>query len=76
MNKKYFTGVFHDEESLVKAFGRLREAGIKPEEVYTPYPIHEILDGMGNKTRITHAAVFLTDCLPLSDCLASCIMSQ
>jgi hypothetical protein len=58
MNKKYFTGVFHDEESLVKAFGRLREAGIKPEEVYTPYPIHEILDGMGNKTRITHAAFF------------------
>lgn len=58
MNKGYFTGVFHDEESLVKAFGRLRDVGIKPEEVYTPYPIHAILDGMGNKTRITHAAFF------------------
>lgn len=75
MNKKYFTGVFHDEESLVKAFGRLKEAGIKPEEVYTPYPIHEILDGMGNKPG-SPMQPFSTDCLQLSDCLVSCTMSQ
>jgi hypothetical protein len=58
MNKKYFTGVFSDEDSLVAAFEKLKERGLKPDEVYTPYPVHEILDGMGNKTRISHAAFF------------------
>lgn len=58
MDKKYFTGVFHDEESLVSAFNKLKGKGVIPKEVYTPYPIHEILDGMGNKTRISHVAFF------------------
>jgi hypothetical protein len=56
MDKNYFTGIFSNEDSLVAAFTKLKENGIKPDEVYTPYPIHEILDGMGNKTRISHAA--------------------
>src|SRR5680860_120193 len=58
MNKKYILGVFNDEESLIEAFGKVKEKGVMPVEVYTPYPIHEILEGMGNKTRITHAAFF------------------
>ncbi|GAB1454213.1 DUF3341 domain-containing protein [Draconibacterium sp.] len=58
MNKDYILGVFKDEESLIAAFDRVKEKGILPLEVYTPYPVHEILEGMGNKTRITHAAFF------------------
>jgi len=58
MNKQYILGVFNDEESLVNAFEKIKEKGILPTEVYTPYPIHEILEGMGKKTRITHAAFF------------------
>lgn len=58
MNKQYILGVFNDEESLVNAFEKVKEKGILPTEVYTPYPIHEILEGMGKKTRITHAAFF------------------
>src|SRR5210317_1509492 len=58
MNKKYILGVFNDEESLVDAFEKVKEKGIQPTEVYTPYPVHEILEGMGKKTRITHAAFF------------------
>lgn len=58
MNKNYILGVFDDEASLVKAFEKVKEKGVKPVEVYSPYPIHEILKGMGNKTRITHAAFF------------------
>jgi hypothetical protein len=58
MNKEYILGVFKDEESLVEAFEKVKERGILPLEVYTPYPIHEILEGMGNKTRISHAAFF------------------
>jgi ABC-type dipeptide/oligopeptide/nickel transport system permease component len=58
MNKKYILGVFKDEESLVSAFEKVRKTGVLPVEVYTPYPVHEILEGMGNKTRITTAAFF------------------
>ncbi len=58
MNKEYILGVFDDEFTLVEAFEKVKEKGINPVEVYTPYPIHEILEGMGKKTRITHAAFF------------------
>ena len=58
MNNDYILGVFADEESLVEAFGKIKGKGILPVEVYTPYPIHEILEGMGKKTRISHAAFF------------------
>lgn len=58
MSKKYMLGVFDDEATLVDAFEKIRAKGILPVEVYTPYPVHEILEGMGNKTRITHAAFF------------------
>lgn len=58
MSKKYILGVFNDEDSLVEAFEKVKAKGILPVEVYTPYPVHEILEGMGKKTRITHAAFF------------------
>lgn len=51
-------GVFDNEFDLLEAFGKVKSKGLKIEEVYTPYPIHEILEGMGKKTRITHAAFF------------------
>ncbi len=51
-------GVFDNEFDLLQAFGKVKSKGLKIEEVYTPYPIHEILEGMGTKTRITHAAFF------------------
>ena len=58
MSKEYIQGVFKDEESLVEAFEKVKQKGVLPLEVYTPYPVHEILEGMGNKTRISHAAFF------------------
>jgi hypothetical protein len=58
MSKDYILGVFKDEESLVEAFEKVKGMGVLPVEVYTPYPVHEILEGMGNKTKITHAAFF------------------
>lgn len=57
-NMKYILGVFEDEATLVDAFEKIKAKGILPIEVYSPYPIHEILEGMGKKTRITHAAFF------------------
>jgi len=58
MSKKYLVGVFNDEHTLIDAFQKALEKGVVIEEVYTPYPIHEILHGMKNKTRITYAAFF------------------
>lgn len=55
-NKKYLIGVFDNEHTLVDAFEKAVEKGLVIEEVYTPYPIHEILMGMKIKTRIRHAA--------------------
>lgn len=57
-NKKYLVGVFNDEHTLIDAFEKALEKGVVIEEVYTPYPIHEILHGMKNKTNITTAAFF------------------
>ncbi|MBC8005977.1 MAG: DUF3341 domain-containing protein [Verrucomicrobia bacterium] len=57
-NKKYLIGVFNDEHTLVDAFEKAKEKGVVIEEVYTPYPIHEILMGMKVKTHISHAAFF------------------
>ena len=57
-NKKYLIGVFDNEHTLVDAFEKALEKGVVIEEVYTPYPIHEILHGMKNKTNITTAAFF------------------
>ena len=58
MNKKYLVGVFNDEHTLVDAFEDAQKKGVVIEEVYTPYPIHEILMGMKYKTRISYAAFF------------------
>ncbi|TKG91173.1 DUF3341 domain-containing protein [Puteibacter caeruleilacunae] len=59
MKNKYLLGVFGDEEHLLDAFEDLKANSYKIEEVYSPYPIHEILTGMGHKTRMTHAAFAL-----------------
>jgi hypothetical protein len=58
MSKEYILGVFDDEFTLVEAFEKVKKKGINPVEVYMPYPVHEILEGMGKKTRISHAAFF------------------
>lgn len=58
MSKDYILGVFDDEATLIDAFEKIKSKGVLPVEVYTPYPIHEVLEGMGKKTRITHAAFF------------------
>lgn len=58
MSKEYILGVFDDEFGLVEAFEKVKKKGIMPVDVFMPYPVHEILEGMGKKTRITHAAFF------------------
>ena len=56
MSKELLIGVFNDEDKLVHAFEKVTAKGVMPLEVYTPYPIHEILEGMKHKSYMTHFA--------------------
>ena len=53
MDSAYLLGVFDDEETLLSAFRKMKEQEIEIEDVFTPYPIHEILEKHGRKSRIT-----------------------
>ncbi len=58
MSSKYIIGVFDDEYGLVRAVEEIREKKILIEEVYTPYPVHEVLHAMGAKSRLQIFAYF------------------
>ncbi len=51
-------GVFKDENLMVDAIKKIREKSIKIEEVFMPYPVHNIEDIAGlHKTRLYGAAL-------------------
>ena len=54
----HLIAVFDDEFSMVKAVQEIRGKDLPIEEVYTPYPIHEVIVAMGKKSRIQIAAYF------------------
>lgn len=56
MEKQHILGVFDGEEVLVSAFRKMKEEGIEIEDVMTPFPIHEILENHGRKSKMTIAA--------------------
>lgn len=45
----YILGVYGDEEIVLKAIKRIRDAGIKIHEVFSPYPVHGMDDALGYK---------------------------
>ena len=53
MDSEYLIGVFDEEETMLSAFRKLKEQEIEIEDVFTPYPVHEILEKQGRKSRIT-----------------------
>ena len=53
MDPKYKIGVFSEEEAMLSAFRKMKEEEIEIEDVFTPYPIHEILENHGRKSKIT-----------------------
>jgi hypothetical protein len=53
MEAKYLIGVFDEEEAMLTAFRRMKEEALEIEDVFTPYPIHEVLDNHGKKSKIT-----------------------
>jgi hypothetical protein len=58
MSSSHLIGVFDDETGLVKAVEEIRGKDLIIEEVYTPYPIHEVIHAMGNKSKLQIFAYF------------------
>jgi hypothetical protein len=53
MESKFILGVYEQEETLLKAFRKMKEEGVEIEDVFMPYPLHEVLEKQGRKSRMT-----------------------
>ena len=57
--KKFVVGCFDDEAVLFPAVKKVRMAGYKMHEVYTPFPIHGLDHAMGLRETSLHTAGFI-----------------
>ncbi|HZG22989.1 MAG TPA: DUF3341 domain-containing protein [Chitinophagaceae bacterium] len=57
--KKFIVGCFTDEEVLFPAVKKVRRAGYKIHDVYTPMPIHGLDTAMGLRDTSLHTAGFI-----------------
>lgn len=58
-SKKFVLGVFDDEDVLLKAVGKVRGAGVKIHEVYSPFPVHGLDEELGYKRSRLPIAAFM-----------------
>lgn len=54
----HLLGVFDDEEPLVEAFRELQKNKIEIDDIFTPFPVQEILEHHGRKSRIITVSWF------------------
>jgi Protein of unknown function (DUF3341) len=57
--QKFIVGNFYDEEVLFPAVKKVRKAGYKIHEVFTPFPIHGLDKAMGLRDTSLHTAGFI-----------------
>lgn len=57
--KRYVVGCFDDEEVLFPAVKRVRNAGYKIQDVYTPFPVHGLDHALGMRETSLHTAGFI-----------------
>lgn len=57
--KDFLLGVYDDEDVLLNAVGKVRGAGIKIHEVYSPFPVHGLDDELGYKKSRLPIAAFM-----------------
>ncbi len=56
---KYVLGVYDDEDVLMSAVHQVRGAGVKIEEVYSPFPVHGLEHALGYKRSWLSIAAFM-----------------
>ncbi|MBC8316223.1 MAG: DUF3341 domain-containing protein [Bacteroidales bacterium] len=49
-------GVFDDEDLFIAAMKKMEKAGIRIKNVFTPYPIEDVFNILGLKTRMPYTA--------------------
>ncbi len=57
--KNFVLGIYDDEDVLLEAVKKIREAGVKIQEVYSPFPVHGLDDVLGYKRSRLPIAAFL-----------------
>ena len=57
--KRYVVACFDDEEVLFPAVKRVRNAGYKIQDVYTPFPVHGLDHALGMRETSLHTAGFI-----------------
>jgi hypothetical protein len=57
--KKFTVGCFDEEETLFAAVKKVRTAGYKIHDVYTPYPVHGLDKALGLRETSLHTAGFI-----------------
>lgn len=67
-SKNFVLGVYDDEDVLLKAIKEVRGAGVKIDEVYSPFPVHGIEDVLGYKRSRLSVVAFMFGAL--GTCLA------
>jgi len=58
-DKHFVVGVFDDEDVLLSGIKKVRDSGIKIQEVYSPFPVHGIEETLGYKKSRLPIAAFL-----------------
>jgi hypothetical protein len=57
--KRYVVACFNDEEVLFPAVKKVRNAGYKIQDVYTPFPVHGLDHALGMRETSLHTAGFI-----------------
>lgn len=47
LGTNYILGAYNDEDVLLHAVDKVRKAGVKIEEVYSPFPVHGLDEALG-----------------------------
>ena len=58
-SRNFVLGVFDDEDVLLNAVRKVRGAGVKIDEVYSPFPVHGLDDELGYKRSRLPIAAFM-----------------
>jgi hypothetical protein len=58
-DKHFVVGIFDDEDVLLSGIKKVRDTGIKIQEVYSPFPVHGIDDALGYKKSRLPIAAFI-----------------
>lgn len=57
--KNFIIGIYEDEDLLIKAVKKIREAEIRIQEVYSPFPVHGLDEALGYKRSKLPIVAFL-----------------